>query len=281
MDTYSSIFDTYDIIAMEAFASIAEYAMDSAQFEIDNGRDEFIPIYEAAEANANNSNTTLFSKLKKKVVTFCKEAISKIKMALNSIANRMRLKKSIKMDNKLASIDKDKAIHPSSVDWCIINNANLPNTVKLNGISPGIPGLFAEFKNNIQKIMSDPKFSKQLNLTKLQAQMIAVPDFLIKKSATKVGDFTFSVSQVRMYLNDCIKYLQTLMDMIPLAESTISQARNEGIDVNAGRSAITKMISFMTSYVNAYYKALMRVSKSLVTGKEMGVGEISINDLRK
>ena len=71
------------------------------------------------------------------------------------------------------------------------------------------------------------------------------------------------------------------MDMIPLAESTISQARNEGIDVNAGRSAITKMISFMTSYVNAYYKALMRVSKSLVTGKEMGVGEISINDLRK
>lgn len=281
MDAYSSIFDTYDIIAMEANISIAEYAMESAQFEIDNGHDEFIPIYEAAEANANDSNTTLFSKLKKKVVTFCKGAISKIKMALNSIANRMRLKKSIKMDNKLASIDKDKAIHPSSVDWCIINNANLPNTVKLNGISPGIPGLFAEFKNNIQNIMSDPKFSKQLNLTKLQAQMIAVPDFLIKKGATKLKDLTFSVSQVRMYLSDCIKYLQTLMDMIPLAESTISQARNEGIDVNAGRSAITKMISFMTSYVNAYYKALMRVSKSLITGKEMGIGEVSINDLRK
>lgn len=281
MNINVDILDSYDIIATETSISIAEYAMESAQFEIDKGNDKFIPVYEAAKEKAAESNTNLLSKLKNKVVTFCKAAISKIKMVLNSIANKMRLKKTIKMDNKLASIDKDKTIHPSSVDWCIINNANLPDTVKLDGISPGIPGLFAEFKNNIQKIMSDPKFSKQLNLTKLQAQMIAVPDFLIKKGATKVGDFTFSVSQVRMYLNDCIKYLQTLMDMIPLAESTISQARNEGIDVNAGRSAITKMISFMTSYVNAYYKALMRVSKSLVTGKEMGVGEISINDLRK
>lgn len=283
MNTYSNIFDTYDIITIEADISIAEYAMESAQFEIDNGHDEFIPIYEAAEANANNSNTNLFQKLKKRVTDFCKNAMAKIRNVLSAIANRMRLRKANKMDNKLTSIDADKTIHPSAFDLLIILSANPqggPTVVE--GINADIPSLFKEFKTNVHKIMKNPKLEvSRLELAKIETFMISLPDIVVKTSSKKIGDITFSVNQVRMFLSDCIKYLQLLMDMIPIAESAVSQARNEGIDVVPGRSAISKLISIMTKYVNAYYKALMRVSKSLVTGKEIGIGTVNISDLAK
>ena len=41
-----------DLIAAEATVGAAEYAIESASFEIDNGNDEFIPIVEAALSKA-------------------------------------------------------------------------------------------------------------------------------------------------------------------------------------------------------------------------------------
>lgn len=275
MNTSFDIFDSYDIAATEANISVAEYVMESAQFEIDNGNTEYAVILEEAEAAAEKENGNLFQKIKKKVTDFCRTAIAKIKNVLSAIANRMRVRKSTKMDTKLAKLDADKAIHPSSTDWIIINNANLPSSVKVDGCSVGIAALFNEFKSNVQAIMNDPKSVSNLNIMKVKAQMLPFSDSFIKKASKKVSDTTFSVNQVRLYLNECIKYLQTLMDMIPMAEAAASQAKNNGVDVAAGRSAVASLISFMTSYVNAYYKALMRVSKSLITGREIGHGDVT------
>lgn len=282
MNINVDILDSYDIVATEADISIAEYAMESAQFEIDNGNDNFIPIYEAAETSADKSNATFFQKLKKKISDFCKAAISKIRNILSAITNRMRMRKSIKTDNKLASIDKDKTIHPSAFDLLIILAANPQGgqPTVAEGINADIPSLFREFKTNVYRIIINPKREvARLELAKIETFMIELPDIVVKTSSKKIGDVTFSVAQVRMLLSDCIKYLQLLMDMVPTAEAAASQARNEGIDVTSGRSAVAKLISIMTRYVNAYYKALMRVSKSLITGREIGIGTVNIADL--
>ena len=284
MNINVDIFDSYDIIVTETSISIAEYAMESAQFEIDNGDVNFVPIYEAAEASSDSSNANFFQKIKKKISDFCKAAISKIRNILSAIANRMRMRKSIKMDNKLAAIDKDKTVHPSAFDLLIILSANPQNgqPTVAEGINADIPSLFREFKTNVYRIMLNPKREvARLELAKIETFMLSLPDIVVKTSSKKIGDITFSVAQVRMLLSDCIKYLQLLMDMVPTAEAAVSQARNEGINVSPGRNAISKLISIMTKYVNAYYKALMRVSKSLITGREIGIGTVNVADLNK
>lgn len=71
----------YDIIALESNICVAEYVMESAQYEIDNGNSEFIAVYEEASASVNKSSDNWFQKLKKKATDFAKCALAKVKNA--------------------------------------------------------------------------------------------------------------------------------------------------------------------------------------------------------
>lgn len=100
------ILDDYGIISLESNICVAEYVMESAQYEIDNGNGEFIAVYEEASASVNKSSDNWFQKLKKKATDFAKYALAKVKMLIN----RIRLSFMKKKMNKLASKHLNKML---------------------------------------------------------------------------------------------------------------------------------------------------------------------------
>ena len=83
------ILDDYDIVSLESNICAAEYAMESAKYEIDNGNREFAVVYEAASASVNNSANSWIDKVKSKISAI----LEKIRIALTKFSMRARLKK--------------------------------------------------------------------------------------------------------------------------------------------------------------------------------------------
>ena len=273
MNIYSDIFDTYDIIATESDICVAEYAMESAKYEIDNGNHEFIAVYEAAENAASNSSDNWFQKLKKKVTDFVKTALYKVRAAINHIGNKARLKKSVKMQGKLKEIDNNKLIYPSAIDHMILNNMNVNTPDPETGRKIGIQSSFENAKEMLKKIMEDPAYMKELNKDFIKYfPFLAKYDYFAKHSTYRSKQ-AYSALQIKIMLDSCSNYLKELVDMFPYTEALLKKARAEGIETSSQRSAIAKLINYLTRTVNLYYSALMRASKAVISGKSYGAEE--------
>lgn len=61
--------------------------------------------------------------------------------------------------------------------------------------------------------------------------------------------------------------------MFPYTEALLKKAKAEGIETSAQRSAIAKLINYLTKTVSLYYSALMRASKAVISGKSYGVDD--------
>lgn len=273
MNIYTDIFDTYDIIAAEANICVAEYAMESAKYEIDNGHSEFAAVYEAAENTASNSSDNWFQKLKKKVTDFVKNALFKVKSMINYLGNKSRMKKSVKMQGKLKEIDNNKVIYPSYLDHMILNNANVNTPDPETGRKIGIQSSFENAKEMLKKIMEDPEYMKDINQDFIKYfPFLAKSDYFAKNSTVRSKQ-AYSALQIKLMLDACTNYLKELVDMFPYTEALLKKAKAEGIETSAQRSAIAKLINYLTKTVSLYYSALMRASKAVISGKSYGVDD--------
>ena len=273
MNIYSDIFDTYDTIATEANICAAEYAMESAKYEIDNGNHEFAVVYEAAENAANTSSDNWFQKLKKKVTDFVKNALSKVKSMINYLGNKSRMKKSVKMQGKLKDVDNNKLIYPSELDNMILNNANVNSPDPQSGRRIGIKSSFENAKEMLKKIMEDPEYVKEINKDFIKYfPFVAKSDYISKYSYIRSKQ-SYSALQIKLMLDACTNYLKELVDMFPYTEALLKKAKSEGIETSAQRSAIAKLINYLTRTVSLYYSALMRASKAAISGKSYGAEE--------
>lgn len=273
MNIYADIFDTYDIIATEADICVAEYAMESAKYEIDNGHSEFAAVYEAAENAASNSSDNWFQKLKKKVTDFVKNALFKVKSMINYLGNKSRMKKSVKMQGKLKEIDNNKVIYPSYLDHMILNNANVNTPDPETGRRIGIQSSFENAKEMLKKIMEDPEYMKDINQDFIKYfPFLAKSDYFAKNSTVRSKQ-AYSALQIKLMLDACTNYLKELVDMFPYTEALLKKAKSEGIETSAQRSAIAKLINYLTKTVSLYYSALMRASKAVISGKSYGVDD--------
>ena len=95
------ILNDYEHVIMESDLEILDYVIESAKFEIDNGNDSYMAVYEAASSSADKANDNWISKVINKIKIFCKSLIAKAKMILKQIVNKIRLLKAKKIKKKV------------------------------------------------------------------------------------------------------------------------------------------------------------------------------------
>ena len=241
-----------DLIAVESVVGAAEYAMESAAFELDAGNDEFLPIIEAAASKMRSGFSDWFEALKKKIITFVRTTIQTIRAMLSRVGNAMRIAKAKQM---VKTIDKKKAqsglgtatitasthayldaglLVPVDAAISLIVNGAL-STIKKND---GVPDTF---KDTMSKKISAPKTAKGKN-----------------------GIIPVTGGMAKAYLDKAVKYLQALGKSFPKAKDLINKKGAEGEDRGQIRTAVTVAYNLCTASIREYYKTAMQAANAVV-----------------
>lgn len=260
------ILDSYDIIAIEANISIAEYAMESAQYEINNGNDEFIPVYEVAENSANKESDLWISKIINKVKVFVKSVISKIKMILNQFTLTSKRKNIDKMQKKL-----EKNRHNRSDVFVKINKeiaSNLNTMVKYNLIKADEYGTVQHtlaYEVNalpayIMRCVRENEVPKSFNeFYKNYVDVLPKPEYANK--AYFKDDSELSEYNTISFLYDAETALKNLYLSTSKIYNYNKRLKNEGFKTSEIQYATSTIYNYMTILVTTFYKCAINVAK--------------------
>ena len=226
---------------------IYEYAMESAQFEIDNGHDEFIPIYEVAEANANKENDNWLRKIKIKIATFCKSIISKAKMLISKIGNLARIKKAKDAYQKLS---KDHLLKSMNI------SGKQKEIEELNFLDKKLNSDIISISKIIEKLAKDPSFAKEdKDFEKIS--------FGSRESAKdKTAELGYiSYVEIKFYLLASVRHANNLNASIKNLDNARSKLKSEGYSGSQIRLAITSAYNALTRYLRKYLSLIMQIYK--------------------
>lgn len=224
-----------------------EYAMESAQFEIDNGRDEFIPIYEAAEANANKENDNWLKKIKTKIIAFCKAIISKAKMLISKIGNLARVAKAKsaikKLDEKYLMKGMNIAGKQADIE-------------ELNFLDKKLGSDIVSISAIIEKLAKDPSSAKKND----DFEKVSFGSREGTKNKTAELGY-ISYTELKSYLDKSIKYANDLNASIKNLDNTRDKLKSEGYSGGQIRLAITSAYNALTRYLKNYFSIIMKLYK--------------------
>lgn len=243
------ILTDYDIIAKESQLEVLDYVIESAKFEIANGNDSYMAVYEAATDQADKSNDNWFAKIANKIKMFVKSAIAKLKMILNQLATKFRTRKAVKIQKKLTSGKFDtKAASTKDTSFDIANAISTMNSME-NALADKTTSACMKFSDairngSIPKSKDDFKTS-YLGITK------------------NVGNIPNEVqfTDAKKFIDNAVKYLTNLSKSTADIKKCNDTLKQSGKSASEIRYGISTMFNFLTAYVKEYYENAMKVSK--------------------
>lgn len=243
------ILTDYDIIAKESQFEVLDYVIESAKFEIANGNDSYMAVYEAATDWADKSNDNWFAKIANKIKMFVKSAIAKLKMVLNQLATKFRTRKAVKIQKKLSSGKFDKkAASTKDTSFDITNAISTMNSLE-NALADKTTSACMKFSDairngSIPKSKDDFKTS-YLGITK------------------NVGNIPNEVqfTDAKKFIDNAVKYLTNLSKSTADIKKCNDTLKQSGKSASEIRYGISTMFNFLTAYVKEYYENAMKVSK--------------------
>lgn len=243
------ILTDYDIIAKESQLEVLDYVIESAKFEIANGNDSYMAVYEAATDQADKSNDNWFAKIANKIKIFVKSAIAKLKMVLNQLATKFRTRKAVKIQKKLSSGKFDKkAASTKDTSFDITNAISIMNSME-NALADKTTSACMKFSDairngSIPKSKDDFKTS-YLGITK------------------NVGNIPNEVqfTDAKKFIDNAVKYLTNLSKSTADIKKCNDTLKQSGKSASEIRYGISTMFNFLTAYVKEYYENAMKVSK--------------------
>ena len=243
------ILSDYDIIAKESQLEVLDYVIESAKFEIANGNDSYMAVYEAATDQADKSNDNWFAKIANKIKMFVKSAIAKLKMVLNQLATKFRTRKAVKIQKKLTSGKFDaKATSTKNTSVNIVYAISTMNSLE-NALADKTTSACMKFSEsirngNIPKSKDDFKTS-YLGVTKHNANIPNEVQF----------------TDAKKFIDNAVKYLTNLSKSTADIKKCNDTLKQSGKSASEIRYGISTMFNFLTAYVKEYYENAMKVSK--------------------
>ena len=227
-----------------------EYAMESARFEIDNGNDQFIPVYEAAEEKATKENDNWLRQIKTKIVAFCKSIISKARMIISKIGNMKRIQQA-----KGAVKKMDEAY--------LLKGHNIAGKQKdledLNFLDKKLSSDIGSISAIIEKLAKDPSSAKKNE--DFEKVSFGSREGTKNKEA-ELGYISFA--ELKSYLDKSIKYANNLNSSIKSLDSTREKLKSEGYSASQIRLAITSGYNALTRYLRNYFSIIMGLHKEFL-----------------
>ena len=239
-----------ELIAAEATVGAAEYAIESASFEIDNGNDEFIPIVEAALSKAKSNFGSWFEALKKKVITFVRAATQTIRAMMSRVSNAARITKAKGM---IKTLDKKAEKSATGVTTIQASTHAYLDAGLLIPIDAAISTIVTGAITSMKKSDGVPETFKES-----MAKKISAPKVTKGKGVVPV-----TVGMAKAYLDKSVKYLQALSKSFPKAKELINRLNAEDNERGQIRTAVTVAYNICTASLREYYKTAMQVAHAV------------------
>lgn len=243
------ILTDYDIIAKESQLEVLDYVIESAKFEIANGNDSYMAVYEAATDQADKSNDNWFAKIANKIKMFVKSAIAKLKMVLNQLATKFRTRKAVKIQKKLSSGKFDKkAASTKDTSFDITNAISTMNSME-NALADKTTSACMKFSDAIRN-GSIPKSKDDFKTSYLE----------ITKNVGNIPN-EVQFTDAKKFIDNAVKYLTNLSKSTADIKKCNDTLKQSGKSASEIRYGISTMFNFLTAYVKEYYENAMKVSK--------------------
>lgn len=239
-----------ELIAAEATVGAAEYAIESASFEIDNGNDEFIPIVEAALSKAKANFGSWFEALKKKVITFVRAATQTIRAMMSRVSNAARITKAKGM---IKALDKKAEKSATGVTTIQASTHAYLDAGLLIPVDAAISMIVTGAINTMKKNDGVPETFKDS-----MAKKISAPKVTKGKGVVPV-----TIGMAKAYLDKSVKYLQALSKSFPKAKELINRLNAEDNERGQIRTAVTVAYNICTASLREYYKTSMHVAQAV------------------
>lgn len=243
------ILNDYDVITNESQLAVLDYVIESAKFEIANGNDSYIAVYEAATDSANKSNENWFVKIAGKIKMFAKSAIAKLKMLLNQLATKFRTRKAVKIQKKLTSGKfNNKSVSGEKNSADITTAVSTMNSYE-NALNTNTASACMKFVDSIRN-GSVPKSIDEFKTSYMG----------IGKAAGSVPN-ELQFADTKKYIDNAVKYLTNLSNSTSDIKKCNETLKQSGKSASEIRYGISTMYNFLTAVVKEYYENAMKISK--------------------
>ena len=239
-----------DLIAAEATVGAAEYAIESASFEIDNGNDEFIPIVEAALSKAKDGFSNWFESLKKKVITFVRAATQTVRAMMSRVSNAARITKAKGM---IKTLDKKAEKSATGVTTIQASTHAYLDAGLLVPVDTAISMIVIGAINAMKKNGGVPETFKDS-----MAKKISAPKVTKGKGVVPV-----TIGMAKTYLDKAVKYLQVLSKSFQTVKELINKLNTENAERGQIRTAVTIAYNICTASLREYYKTAMQTAQAV------------------
>lgn len=255
--------------SMEVYSTAIESVDVSDQFDV-----QFTEVDdEKAKSDASGSNEiqkqNWFKSLISKIRAFVKNAIGNIKIVLNRLGNKIRLRKSVKMGEKVSKLnDTSKEIHVTMSK----QDMNLLGMGAKKDISSAIVDCIDQFYD-ISGSKEEVSTIKKNSVVGIFPGLSSTGTLKTEQNAGGSGKFKMRVDpiKVKRYLDNAVKYLSDLGNNSKILPAMQKMA-SDGKDMNKIRTASIMAYNIVTSGVKAYYQAAMRCASQLVKKHESSTG---------
>lgn len=255
--------------SMEVYNTAIEAVDVSDQFDV-----QFTEVDdEKAKSDTSGSNEiqkqNWFKSLISKIRAFVKNAIGNIKIVLNRLGNKIRLRKSIKMGEKVSKLnDTSKEIHVTMSK----QDMNLLSMGAKKDIPSAIVDCIDRFYD-ISGSKEDVSTIKKNSVAGIFPGLSSTGTLKTEQNAGGSGKFKMRVDpiKVKRYLDNAVKYLSDLGNNSKILPAMQKMA-NDCKDMNKIRTASIMAYNIATSGVKAYYQAAMRCASQLVKKHESSTG---------
>lgn len=255
--------------SMEVYNAAIEAVDVSDQFDV-----QFTEVDdEKVKSDASGSNEiqkqNWFKSLISKIRAFVKNAIGNIKIVLNRLGNKIRLRKSVKMGEKVSKLnDTSKEIHVTMSK----QDMNLLSMGAKKDISSAIVDCIDRFYD-LAGSKEEVSTIKKNSVAGIFPGLSSTGTLKTEQNSGGSGKFKMRVDpiKVKRYLDNAVKYLSDLGNNSKILPAMQKMA-NDGKDMNKIRTASIMAYNIVTSGVKAYYQAAMRCASQLVKKHESSTG---------
>lgn len=244
------ILNDYEHAIMESDLEILDYVIESAKFEIDNGNDSYMAVYEAASNSADKANDNWISKVINKIKIFCKSLIAKAKMILNQLATKFRLRKAVKMKSQVYD---DKFSRKG-----VTRNVSDDIKSKISSIIEYQDSLDEKTPSACMKFVDSIQTG---NISKSKDDFMKSYLNINLKSVNPKSIVSVDVWNVKKFIDNAVKYLTNLSNSTADVKKCSESLKQSGKSASEIRYGISTMYNFLTSVVKEYYDNAMSVSK--------------------
>lgn len=230
---------------------IYEYVMESARFEIENGNNEYIAIFEEAEASVIKENDNWFKRFISNAKKFVKSILQKVKMLFNKIKVFSIKKKSEKLSEMLDKKNKQGTALIYDTEKMIALTASLKRATHSS----------MNIQKDIESLLNNEKTTNY--------DAIDIDEKTKRSYIFRIG---FTYDNCKEFLDDIVKSVNMLNQNINNLSSIISKYSDRS--KSDLRIAISTVYSTCTKYISNSFK----LTKEMIS-EFIKISTKEVNDL--